>query len=181
MSLDTYKPWAWRWLNAKHNSNWSLAKVIDKEEGFCFRLYYCTPWDNEARVFLPDERWDCVSPQETCFGGINTTNSCGFNPSSMQAGVREDVLIYNPQRVLRQSGFDQGVVRSPGMSYFSALVVENNFFGVGRKKFLAGSERLFCSRLLPKGVMSRGRSQFWRSSWWCWTSSWLMKKSFHLN
>lgn len=34
---NTYKPQAWRWLKDKQDVNKSLAKVIDKEEAFCFR------------------------------------------------------------------------------------------------------------------------------------------------
>lgn len=40
---NTYMPRPWRWLNVKQALNKSLAKVIDKEEAFCFRSYSYMP------------------------------------------------------------------------------------------------------------------------------------------
>lgn len=40
---NTYKPGAWRWLNAKSLSSKSLAKVLDEEDNFCFHLNSSTP------------------------------------------------------------------------------------------------------------------------------------------
>lgn len=53
---NTYKPRTWRWLNAKQATNKSFAKVIDKNEAFCFRPYSYTPQDYEASVVWVEKR-----------------------------------------------------------------------------------------------------------------------------
>lgn len=69
---------------------------------------------------------------------------------------REDVLVYNPQKVLRQLGDNQGVVRSVGdMSYSSALVAENKFVSKSRVEFLLRAHWLFCPRLGREGLFAR--------------------------
>lgn len=66
---------------------------------------------------------------------------------------REDVSIYNCQRVLRKTGYNQGVVRSIGdMSYSNSLMVENKFAGEGRVGISRWAERLFCLELAVKGL-----------------------------
>lgn len=52
--------------------------------------------------------------------------------------------MYNPQRVLRQLGYDRGTVRANGdVSHLNALVAENKFVGEGGMEILNGADRHF--------------------------------------
>lgn len=65
--LKIYKPRAWKWLNAKHASNKSLAKVIDRDETFYFRPYvYTAKGITRAQLFEEQNEKTNLVPWESC-------------------------------------------------------------------------------------------------------------------
>lgn len=98
---NTYKPRAWIWLNSKQATNKSLAKVIDKEERFCFRPYSYTP-QGIMKPLLFDGMNEEIGliPLETCVVRAKillVIVAPMLIPCKLES--TKDVLVYNPQRV----------------------------------------------------------------------------------
>lgn len=85
---------------------------------------------------------------------IDTARQSGHDFVPLKTRVEEDVLVYNPQRVLRQLGYGQGRIQTSGdVSYFSYSDGKKFEFR-GRMEILVGAERIFSSGLGCEGLMS---------------------------
>lgn len=74
-------------------------------------------------------------------------------------------MVYNPQMVLRQLGYDHAMVMVLGaLVTLSTLVAKFRFVGEGRYQILASKERMFCPDLVRAGIQSPVESSHGRST-----------------
>lgn len=73
-----------------------------------------------------------------------------------QLKLGQDVLVYNPQRVLGQSGYDQRTFRTSG-----DVFTENKILAEGILEILVGVERIFFLGVVLEGATSPIWVLFW--------------------
>lgn len=85
-----------------------MAEVIDKEEGFCFSPYTCTPMGIiKAQLFGELNEEINLVPLEACSLKALTLPMMmapTLLPCKLESG--ECISVYNPQRVLQQLKYD---------------------------------------------------------------------------
>lgn len=110
------------WLNVKQAASKFLAEVVDKEQVFYFRPYSYTPKGITKAYFFEDNSGEIsLVPLGFCPMRSQTTLvvvAPSLLPNKLES--RESVALYNPKRVFRQLGYDQGAVIISGVRPRSA-------------------------------------------------------------
>lgn len=111
---------ALRWASLKQSSGKSLATDVDIKRISILSFTHLFLQDLHVQIFKEvNRRW---STKAQFFLGIIGSPLLPFNLASAQG-----VTIYNPQQVMRQFGYDKGVVTLTGeLSTSSALVPEQD-------------------------------------------------------
>lgn len=73
-------------------------------------------------------------------------------------------MNYNPQRVMRQFGYDQGtIIITEQLATSSDLLAESIFVSQGKHQILAGMESFFWPGLARVGVKLPGGALYWQN------------------
>lgn len=102
---NSYKTLAQRWLNAEEAAHKYVARVIDKDEGFWFRPYsYTHRGITKPVLFIEmNEKTGLISRDVFLAIVAASLLQCKLEPG-------EDVLVYNPWRVVGQLRYNEGAI-----------------------------------------------------------------------
>lgn len=178
---NTYNPRAWRWLNIKQAAaKKCLVKAINREEAFCFRPYSYTPWGITTTQLFCEESEKINLPSRETYPPKAQTQLAIMAPSLLHNKMEsmESIRDYNPQRVLRQLGYEQGTIGISGdATCSSALNTKNMSVGEGRHQILMEAERYSARGWDKLGSYHLGKFCFGRSMWSTQTCIQITRKS----
>lgn len=155
---------AQRWSNLKQLKGKNLVEFIDSEKHFSFRLYGYTPREiSEVKLYASSgSSFGC--PRKDDFIGARglASDHCPHAPPFMTES-KTGIVSYNPQRVMRQLGYDQSAIKIRGeMAYSSSATAESQFIGQGRTHIVSKFKKTFWPDRVRVGVRSPRGSIYWK-------------------
>lgn len=157
---------AQRWSNLKQQKGKYLMDYIDSEKHFSFHPCGSTPRGVvEAKLYAPlggksvDLSAQMVSAELVSWMTMVTPTLLPFITES-----RTGTISYNPQRVMRQLGYDQSAIQISGATgYSDSSLVESQFVGDGKMLIISKFKTAFWPSGARVGVRTLRGSVDWRT------------------
>lgn len=157
---------AQRWSNLKQQKGKDLMDYIDSEKHFCFRPYGSTPRGVvEAKLYAPlGGKTVEVSAKRVSAELVSWMTMVAPTLLPFITESKTGAVSYNPQRVMRQLGYDQSAVQiSGGTGYSDSSLVESQFVGDGKSLVISKFKTVFWPSGARVGVKTPGGSVYWRT------------------
>lgn len=148
---------AQRWSNLKQLRGKDLVEYIDSEKHFSFRIYRSTGGGCEVVCGFWEQPRGISADLLTWLAIITPT----LLPLIIES--KAGTANYNPQRVMRQLGYNQSVVQlSEEMGCSDSVTVESQFIGDGKAHMVSKFQKIFWPDRVRIGVRSPDGAIYWR-------------------